>query len=426
MGSWWERAQEVLPGGVNSPVRSFRGVGGQPFFAAHGKGPYLTDDRGQTYIDYVMGYGPLILGHAYPSVVEAVTRQAALGLGYGTPTHLEVEIAELLVKTIPPLEVVRLVNSGTEATMSALRVARAVTGRRRVVKFAGSYHGHHDSLLIKAGSGAATLGVPDSAGVPEQLAQLTITVPYNDRQALAEAFGKFGSDIAAVIMEPVAGNMGTILPEDGFLSFVRDITRTHGSLWVLDEVMTGFRVGYGGATREWALDPDLLCLAKVIGAGMPVGAYGGKREYLRLVAPLGPVYQAGTFSGNPIAMAAGNAQLQEVAQPGFYPDLARRTRRLADGLVDGARRHGLPASANVMGGMFTLFFRDEAPKNFEHVSSIPPGIYREYFHGMLDRGVFMPPSPFETVFPSHVHDDAVIDRTLEIANDVFLSMAKGV
>jgi len=415
----WDRAQRVLPGGVNSPVRSFRGVGGQPFFADRGEGPYLISEDGTRYIDYVMGYGPLILGHAHPAVVDAVERQAARGIGYGVPTRREVEMAEFLTHHIPGLDMVRLVNSGTEATMTALRIARAATGRPRVVKFAGSYHGHHDSLLIKAGSGAATLGVPDSAGVPPEIAALTITVPYNDVGALEDAFRQYGSEIAAVIAEPVAGNMGTVVPDEDFLPAIRSITERYGALWISDEVMTGFRVGLGTVASQRGLTPDLVTLAKVIGAGMPVGAYGGKREYLSLIAPAGPVYQAGTFSGNPIATAAGLAQLHEVVKPGFYSALVTRTEQLAKGLVERARRHNIPVSVHQAGAMFTLFFRDTPPRNFDEVNRSDTERYRRYFHLMLERGVFMPPSPFESVFVSSRHDAEVVEKTLAAAEQVF-------
>jgi len=415
----WERASVVLPGGVNSPVRSFRGVGGEPFFTKSGQGSYLTSEEGHQYLDYVMGYGPLILGHAYPTVVQAVVDQAQRGLSYGTPTRLEVDMAEKIGALVPSMEMIRMVNSGTEATMSALRVARGVTGRRRVVKFTGGYHGHHDSLLIRAGSGAATLGVPDSAGVPEEIAELTITVPYNDIEALTAVFRDMGSEIAAVIVEPIAGNMGTILPVPGFLETIRDLTADYGALWVSDEVMTGFRVTSGSAAESRGLLPDLMTLAKVIGAGMPVGAYGGRKEYMSLVAPLGAVYQAGTFSGNALSMAAGLAQLQVVLHTDFYPTLFERTRYLAEGLVERARRHNIAASVNRAGAMFTLFFRDQSPKNFDEVLECDQSRYGKYFHGMLERGIFMPPSQFETVFPSWAHHESDLEKTLAAADAVF-------
>ncbi len=416
---WWERARQVLPGGVNSPVRSFRGVGGEPFFVERGEGPYLVSVEGQRYLDYVMGYGPLILGHAYPDVVEAVRQQALQGVSYGVPTPTEVQVAEQIKKAIQSVDLVRMVNSGTEATMSALRVARAATGRRLVLKFTGSYHGHHDSLLIKAGSGAATLGVPDSAGVPEAIAGLTLTAPYNDIEALNAVFRQYGHELAAVIAEPVAGNMGTVLPVPGFLEAIRTLTEEYGALWVSDEVMTGFRVTYGSVAESRGLTPDLITLAKVIGAGMPVGAYGGKRDVMALVAPLGPVYQAGTFSGNAVAMAAGLAQLSVVQQPDFYETLAERTQVLADGLLERGRRHGILVSVNRAGAMMTLFFRDTPPVNFDEVARADHDRYRRFFHGMLEAGIFFPPSGYETLFPSWVHQAADIEKTLEAADTVF-------
>ncbi len=420
--SLWERAGQVMPGGVNSPVRSFRGVGGEPFFVRSAHGAYLQDEDGREYLDYVMGYGPLILGHAHPDVVAAVKAQAERGLSYGVPTRREVEMAEFLVRVIDTAEMLRMVNSGTEATMTALRIARGATGRPRVIKFAGSYHGHHDSLLIKAGSGAATVGVPDSAGVPPEIAQLTVTVPYNDIDALKAAFRQYGREVAAVIAEPVAGNMGTVLPVPGFLEAIREMTREYGALWVSDEVMTGFRINFGSVAEARGLEPDLITLAKVIGAGMPVGAYAGRSQYLSLVAPMGPVYQAGTFSGNAVAMAAGLAQLRVVAQEGFYQTLARRTSALAEGLLERARRHNLAAAVNQVGGMYTLFFRTAPPQNFDEVMESNREHYRRYFHGMLERGIYMPPSPFETAFVSAAHTDNDIDKTLEAADSVFRTL----
>ncbi|MBX5467889.1 MAG: glutamate-1-semialdehyde 2,1-aminomutase [Firmicutes bacterium] len=422
MASVWERALKVLPGGVNSPVRSFRGVGGQPFIAERGEGPYLYDEDGRRYIDYVMSYGPLILGHAHPTVVAAVQDAAGRGLSFGTPTRAEVEMAERLTGAVPGLELVRMVNSGTEATMTALRVARAVTGRARVLKFEGCYHGHHDTLLIKAGSGAATLGVPDSEGVPTALAALTLTVPYNDAEAVAACFRTFGQEIAAVIFEPVAGNMGTVPAEPGFLETVARAARAAGALVVVDEVMTGFRVAWGGATRLYALEPDLVCLGKVIGAGMPVAAYGGRRPYMERVAPLGGVYQAGTLSGNPLAMAAGLAQLEVLSQPGQYQRLAAVTEALAVGLEERARRHGVEAVASWRPGMLTLFFRATPPKNFAEVAASDLSRFRRFFHGMREAGVFWPPSPFETAFPSLAHDATAVEQTLAAADQVFRAL----
>lgn len=415
----WQQAQEWMPGGVNSPVRSFRGVGGEPFFTREARGAYLLSEEGKKYIDYVMGYGPLILGHGYPSVVQAVIDQAARGLSYGTPTKLELSMAEAVIKKIPSVNMIRLVNSGTEATMTALRIARAATGRKRVVKFTGSYHGHHDSLLIRAGSGAATLGVPDSAGVPSEIAELTIAIPYNDQDALESVFRDRGQEIAAVIVEPIAGNMGTILPEPGFLERIRELTTRYGALFVSDEVMTGFRVADGSVAEARGVTPDLMTLAKVIGAGMPVGAYAGRKEYMELVAPLGPVYQAGTFSGNAVALAAGLAQLEVLDSERFYPDLFEKTGRLVDGLLAIAKRHHIAASINRAGAMFTLFFRETPPTNFSEVEECDVAHYRRYFHGMLERGIFMPPSQYETAFPSHVHSDQDLEATLEAADAVF-------
>ncbi|MCY0885232.1 MAG: glutamate-1-semialdehyde 2,1-aminomutase [Firmicutes bacterium] len=418
-GELWRRATAVLPGGVNSPVRSFRGVGGEPFFARAGEGAYLIAEDGRRFLDFVMGYGPLILGHAHPAVVEAVREQAARGIGFGVPTEAEVALAESLTAAIGPLEVVRLVNSGTEATMSALRVARAATGRELVVKFAGSYHGHHDSLLIKAGSGAATVGVPDSAGVPAAMAALTLTVPYNDVEALTALFRERGPEIAAVILEPVAGNMGTVPPSPEFLEAVRTLSREAGALFIADEVMTGFRVAWGGATELFGLDPDLICLAKVVGAGLPLGVYGGRRMYMDLVAPAGPVYQAGTFAGNPLAVAAGRAQLTAIGGAAFYPPLEQKTRYLAEGLVDRGRRRGLAVAANVAGGMFTLFFRPTPPRNFEEVQASDRERYARFFHGMLEQGIFFPPSQFETAFLSSAHSLDDLERTIRAADAVF-------
>lgn len=419
---WWERAVAVIPGGVNSPVRSFRGVGGEPFLVQRGAGARLEAVDGRQFIDYVMSYGPLILGHAHAGVVRAAQEAAAQGLSFGAPTPLEVRLAEKLVDALPGLEMVRMVNSGTEATMAALRVARAATGRSRVVKFTGCYHGHHDSLLIRAGSGAATLGVPDSAGVPGVMAELTIALPYNDRDALAEAFRRWGPDIAAVIVEPVAGNMGTVLPAPGFLEDLRALTRATGALLVMDEVMTGFRVAWGGAQVRYGIEPDLTCLAKVIGGGLPVAAYGGRRDLMEWVAPLGPVYQAGTLSGNPVGMAAGLAQLDAIGGPEFYGRLEASTRALADGLQERAARRGQTVTTVAVGGMLSLFFASAPPQDFDAVMATDTDRFRRFFHAMLEAGVFWPPSPFETAFLSAAHDAAVIDETLAAADRAFASL----
>lgn len=389
--------------------------------AAKGLGPRLFDDEGRAYLDYVMSYGPLILGHAHPAVVSAIQTQAVHGTSFGAPTRLEVEMAECLIAAYPGLQMVRLVNSGTEATMSALRVARAATGRSLVLKFSGCYHGHHDSLLVRAGSGAATLGVPDSAGVPSQMTDLTLTMDFNDRQAVAETFQRQGGEIAAVIVEPVAGNMGTVGPEPGFLESLRELTTKWGSLLIFDEVMSGFRVGWQGAAGRFGVEPDLVTLAKVIGAGMPVGAYGGSKALMNWVAPLGSVYQAGTLSGNPLAMAAGLAQLRTISAlgDGFYRDLEQRVQMLAQGLRERARRRGIAVSTSTVGGMMSLFFRDHPPKNFAEVQSGNDKRYRTYFHGMLRRGIFMPPSMYETMFVSEAHTVQNIEETLNAADEVF-------
>ncbi len=406
-----------MPGGVSSPVRSFRGVGGEPFFVERGAGPYLFDLGGRRLIDLVMSYGPLILGHAPEPVVAAAAQAVAEGLSFGAPSPREVLLAERITSAMPAVEKLRFVNSGTEATMSALRVARAATGRRLVVKFSGCYHGHHDSLLIRAGSGAATLGVPDSAGVPAELASLTVSVPYNDTEAVTRLFHDRGPDIAAVIVEPVAGNMGTVLPAPGFLEALRALTWGAGALLVFDEVMTGFRVGWGGV-QGGGVTPDLTCLAKVIGAGMPVGAYGGRRDLMALVAPEGPVYQAGTLSGNPVAMAAGLAQLDAIGGPAFYDPLAQATAALADGLEERAARHGVAAVAPRMGGMMSLFFAERAPSNMAETEAADRERFARFFHGMLAEGVFWPPSPFETAFVSQAHTPDVIDGVLAAADRV--------
>lgn len=389
--------------------------------AAKGLGPRLFDDEGRSYLDYVMSYGPLILGHAHPAVVSAIQTQAVHGTSFGAPTRLEVEMAECLIAAYPGLQMVRLVNSGTEATMSALRVARAATGRSLVLKFSGCYHGHHDSLLVRAGSGAATLGVPDSAGVPGQMTDLTLTMDFNDRQAVAETFQRQGGEIAAVIVEPVAGNMGTVGPAPGFLESLRELTTKWGSLLIFDEVMSGFRVGWQGAAGRFGVEPDLVTLAKVIGAGMPVGAYGGSKALMNWVAPLGSVYQAGTLSGNPLAMAAGLAQLRTISAlgDGFYRDLEQRVQMLAQGLRERARRQGIAVSTSTVGGMMSLFFGDHPPKNFAEVQSGNDKRYRTYFHGMLRRGIFMPPSMYETMFVSEAHTVQDIEETLNAADEVF-------
>ncbi|HEY8489034.1 MAG TPA: glutamate-1-semialdehyde 2,1-aminomutase [Thermaerobacter sp.] len=409
----WQRARELLPGGVSSPVRAFAAVGGTPRFIDRAKGPYVTDVDGVRYVDYVMAWGPLILGHAHPAVVEAVQRQVERGTAYGAPTEVELALAEAITAAIPSMERVRFVNSGTEATMSALRLARAYTGRDKVVKFAGCYHGHADSLLVEAGSGVLTLGLPGSPGVTRGAAQDTWVLPYNDTAAVEELFARHGERIAAVIVEPIAGNMGVVPPEPGFLPALRRLTREAGALLIFDEVITGFRVGPGGAQGLLGITPDLTCLGKVIGGGLPVGAYGGRADIMERVAPAGPVYQAGTLSGNPLAMAAGLATLEVLSQPGTYERLERQAARLAEGLEAEARAQDVPYCLQRVGSMWTGFFHPGPLRNLAEVRQADASFYARYFHGMLREGVYLPPSAFEAAFVSLAHTDQDIDFTVE-------------
>ncbi len=418
-----------MPGGVNSPVRAFQRVGGAPLFFRQAKGAWVTDEDGHKYIDYVGSWGPMILGHAHDAVIEAVTNTAKHGLSFGAPTAIENELAGLIRQHMPSLERLRMVSSGTEATMSAIRVARGYTGRDRIVKFEGCYHGHSDSLLVKAGSGALTLGEPDSLGVPAALAAHTITLPYNDSDALRQYFQTAGSEIAAVIIEPVAGNMGCVPPVPGFLSALREQCDTAGSLLIFDEVMTGFRVAREGAQGLYGIDPDLTTLGKVIGGGMPVGAFGGKEDIMSTVAPLGGVYQAGTLSGNPVAMAAGLATLDLVTQDGFFENLAETTKGLMMGFKDLADQAGVPFTTNHVGAMFGIFFC-EPPANtegrvctFDEVMTADGDAFNTFFHGMLDAGVYLAPSPFESGFVSSAHGKREIETTLAAAADAFKSVA---
>jgi len=413
------RAQRHIPGGVNSPVRAFRSVGGAPRFFVSGSGPRVTDADGKSYLDYVCSWGPLIAGHAHPDVLAAVSETAAKGLSFGAPTEMELDMADLLCDILPMLDMVRLVSSGTEATMSAIRLARGYTGRDLLVKFEGCYHGHSDSLLVKAGSGLLTFGNPDSGGVPADLAKHTMVLPYNDPAALEAAFAAHGDKIAVVIVEAVVGNMNLIAPKPEFLKAMRELCTKHGAVLIFDEVMTGFRVGPQGAQGLFGIDADLVTLGKVIGGGLPVGAFGGKREIMEKIAPLGPVYQAGTLSGNPVAVAAGLATLKLTRAPGFYETLTARTKRLTDGLVAAAKKHGVVFSAQSVGGMFGLYFAPECPATYDAVMACDKEAFNRFFHAMLDAGHYFAPSAFEAGFVSAAHTDADIDATIAAADAVF-------
>jgi glutamate-1-semialdehyde 2,1-aminomutase len=415
----FEQSQKLIPGGVNSPVRAFKSVGGTPLFIARGQGAAVWDADGKAYTDYVGSWGPLILGHAHPDVVSAVQRAAADGLSFGAPTESELEMARLLCKLLPSLQQVRLVSSGTEATMSAIRLARGFTGRSRILKFAGCYHGHADSLLVKAGSGALTFGQPDSAGVPRETAALTLVLDFNDSEILAQTFNKMGNEIAAVIVEPVAGNMNLIKPKTGFLQLLRKLCTKHGAVLIFDEVMTGFRVALHGAQGLYGITPDLTTLGKIIGGGMPLGAFGGRRDIMQCVAPAGPVYQAGTLSGNPVAVAAGLATLRQVQAPGFYEKLAAATQKLTEGLSTAARKHGVAFSAQAVGGMFGIYFRQSPPQNYPEVMQCNQTLFNRFFHAMLQKGIYFAPSPFEAAFVSAAHGEKEIATTLAAAEQVF-------
>jgi glutamate-1-semialdehyde 2,1-aminomutase len=418
----FQRSQQLIPGGVNSPVRAFRSVGGVPRFFKRGLGPYMWDEDDQRLLDYVGSWGPMIAGHAHPEVVRAVQEAAALGLSFGAPTARELDMAELLIKLVPSMEEVRLVSSGTEATMSAIRLARGYTGRNKILKFEGCYHGHADSLLVKAGSGALTFGQPSSAGVPPELAAHTLTLSYNDSTSVENLFAQIGPEIACVIVEPVAGNMNLIAPAPGFLQTLRAQCTKYGALLIFDEVMTGFRVGLGGAQGLYHIDPDLTTLGKIIGGGMPVGAFGGKRAIMEQLAPNGPVYQAGTLSGNPVAVAAGMATLNLVQAPGFYEQLTVRTQALVTGLSAAAQAQSVTFSAQSIGGMFGLYFSAQPPASYAEVMQCDKDAFNRFFHAMLDAGVYLAPSAFEAGFVSAAHTDADIQFTLDAALRVFAQM----
>ena len=412
-------AQQHIPGGVNSPVRAFRGVGGTPIFFKHGAGAWLYDEDDRRYLDYVGSWGPMIVGHAHPAVVRAVQEAAANGLSFGAPTVSETVMARRIRELVPSMELVRMCNSGTEATMSAIRLARGFTGRDKIVKFEGCYHGHSDSLLVKAGSGALTLGVPTSPGVPTALATQTVTLTYNNLDPVRQVFAELGEEIAGVIVEPVAGNMNCIPPAPGFLEGLRALCDQYGSVLIFDEVMTGFRVALGGAQELYKVKPDLTTLGKIIGGGMPVGAFGGKRAIMEKLAPLGPIYQAGTLSGNPVAMAAGLATLDLIAAPGFHANLTTQTRRLCEELVAAARENGVPLTANSVGGMFGMFFTGEIVATYAQAVACDVERFKAFFHGMLAEGIYLAPSAFEAGFMSSAHTGEDIEATLAAARRVF-------
>lgn len=415
----FQRALSLMPGGVNSPVRAFKSVGGEPFFTARADGPYLWDVEGSRYIDYVGSWGPMIVGHNHPIVRGAVERAIQGGLSFGTPCPAEVTMAETITQLIPSVDMVRMVNSGTEATLSAIRLARGATGRSKIVKFEGCYHGHGDSFLVKAGSGALTFGIPNSPGVPKALADLTLTLPYNDFDAATSLFNGCGDEIAGLIVEPVVGNANCLPPRDGYLQHLRELCTRFGVVLIFDEVMTGFRVALGGAQQRYGVTADLVTFGKIIGGGMPVGAYGGRRDLMERISPAGPVYQAGTLSGNPVAMAAGLAMLQLIQAPGFHADLEQRTHRLCDGLEAAAADAGIALTTNRVGGMFGLFFSAEKVDTYAQAVACDGDTFNRFFHAMLERGVYLAPSAFEAGFMSSAHDDAVISQTIAAAREAF-------
>lgn len=419
----FEAAQAHIPGGVNSPVRAFKGVGGDPVFFESAKGAYLTDVDGKQYIDYVASWGPAILGHTHPDVIKAVQAQAEKGLSFGAPTEIETTMADMVCDLIPSMDMVRMVSSGTEATMTAIRLARGYTGRDKIVKFEGCYHGHSDSLLVKAGSGALTLGVPSSPGVPACLAQETLTLTHNDSEEVKKVFSEIGDQIACIIVEPVAGNMNCIPPEDGFLETLREVCNESGAVLIFDEVMCGFRVGLKGAQGRYNVTPDLTTFGKVIGGGMPVGAFGGKKEVMQHISPLGPVYQAGTLSGNPIAMTAGLKTLELISKPGFFEALEAKTTNLVNGLQQAADEAGIPFTTNQVGAMFGFFFSEEKHiRRFAQVAKGDMDRFKAFYHGMLNEGIYLAPSAFEAGFVSSAHTDQDIDNTIAAAKKVMATL----
>ena len=409
----YSSAKEVMPGGVNSPVRAFNAVGGEPLFIKSGKGSQIIDVDGNKFIDYVASWGPLIFGHAHPRVVEAIIRQAELGTSYGASTELEIELAEKVVSAIPSVEVVRMVNSGTEAVMSALRLARGITGRDKIVKFEGCYHGHGDSLLVKAGSGLVSLGIPECPGIVSSLAEKTLNLSYNDVEGVRDLFQREGKDIAALIVEPIAGNMGVIPPRPGFLQALRDETKKAGALLIFDEVISGLRVSLGGAQKLFGITPDITCMGKIIGGGLPVGAYGGSKEVMDHISPVGSIYQAGTLSGNPLAMAAGNVVLDLLSEPRVYELLEEKSKKLCDGFEKNTQELGISAQFTRVGSMFSMFFTDQQITNFESVKTCDTNFFKNYFNAMLEEGIYIAPSQFEAGFMSAIHSDKEIDQTID-------------
>ena len=409
----YSSAKEVMPGGVNSPVRAFNAVGGEPLFIKSGKGSQIIDVDGNKFIDYVASWGPLIFGHAHPRVVEAIIRQAELGTSYGASTELEIELAEKVVSAIPSVEIVRMVNSGTEAVMSALRLARGITGRDKIVKFEGCYHGHGDSLLVKAGSGLVSLGIPECPGIVSSLAEKTLNLSYNDVEGVRDLFQREGKDIAALIVEPIAGNMGVIPPRPGFLQTLRDETKKAGALLIFDEVISGLRVSLGGAQKFFGITPDITCMGKIIGGGLPVGAYGGSKEVMDHISPVGSIYQAGTLSGNPLAMAAGNVILDLLSEPRVYELLEEKSKKLCDGFEKNTQALGISAQFTRVGSMFSMFFTDQQITNFESVKTCDTNFFKNYFNAMLEEGIYIAPSQFEAGFMSAIHLDKEIDQTID-------------